>query len=96
MMMIELLGFIGTILVISAYIPQILRLIKTKNAVSISISAWIIWLIGTIMILSHALTIGDRVFIFFQSLSLILVTIILFLALRYRKKRRLEEISSGL
>lgn len=82
----ELLGFIGTIIVTGAYFPQIIKILWTKDVSGISVSAWAIWLLGTAMILAHAYTTGDRIFILFQSLSFTLIFVVLFLALRYRNK----------
>ena len=82
----ELIGFLGTIIVTGAYFPQIIKILWTKDANGISITAWSIWLLGTAMILTHAYTTGDRVFILFQSLSFALIFVVLFLALRYRNK----------
>lgn len=82
----EMIGFVGTILVVSAYIPQIVRLLKTKNSAGISISAWIVWLVGTFMISAHAIKTGDMVFILLQGLTLILVAAVLILALRYKNR----------
>ena len=82
----ELVGFIGTIIVIGAYFPQIIKILWTKDVSGISITAWSTWLLGTAMILAHAYTTGDHVFIVFQPLSFTLIFVVLFLALRYRNK----------
>lgn len=86
MTLLEFLGFIGIILVTSAYIPQIVKIWKTKNAEGISITAWLTWLVGTVFILIHAFSTKDGVFIVFQTLSFIFVATITLLAIVYRKR----------
>lgn len=61
-MSLEFLAFLGTILIAFAYIPQIAHLIRKHCAYGISVSAWFIWLIATILILPHAIFSGDPVF----------------------------------
>ena len=63
-MNLELLALIGTLLVAVAYIPQITHLIAKHCAYGISVKAWSMWLVATLLILPHTLTLGDPVFIF--------------------------------
>ena len=50
----ELLGFLGTAIITIAYFPQILELWKKKDSTGISITAWAVWLLGTLMIWPQA------------------------------------------
>lgn len=77
-MNLETLAFIGTALVVSAYIPQIAHLITKHCAYGISVKAWLIWLFATLLILPHTIVIGDRVLIFLISTHIIAISFIVF------------------
>jgi len=79
-----ILGFIGTILIAIAYIPQIWHIAKKHCAMGLSISTWSLWLFATILVFIHALTTADSVFIGLVTIHLVAITIILFLSLYYR------------
>ncbi|MGH7141574.1 MAG: PQ-loop domain-containing transporter [Minisyncoccia bacterium] len=51
---IEVIGFIGSGLVIWAYMPQIEQLIREHCSVGISRKAYAIWFIAAIFLLAHA------------------------------------------
>tara|TARA_Y100000310_G_C20353196_1_gene655366 strand:- start:61 stop:354 length:294 start_codon:yes stop_codon:yes gene_type:complete len=80
----EVLGFIGAAIIISAYIPQIRRIVKEHCSGGISLHAWIIWLVATILILIHAIAIKDTVFMTLQSINVIAITLTIILILKYR------------
>lgn len=50
----RLMGFLGTILVIVAYLPQIYHLIKERCSEGISIKAYCMWSVAALLILVHA------------------------------------------
>lgn len=49
----EIIGWIGTTLVIIAYYPQIHHLYVEKCAWGISISTWLIWLVASVLLLTY-------------------------------------------
>src|SRR5262245_5731452 len=49
----EILGWVGTALVVIAYFPQIHHLIVERCAWGISVSTWLIWLIASLVLLSY-------------------------------------------
>ena len=59
----QILGFVGTGLVIVGYIPQIVHLIKERCTAGISISAFSLWCTASLLFLIHAAMIGDAVFV---------------------------------
>lgn len=81
----ELFGFLGTFIVVAAYLPQIFHLAKVKRAEGVSLAAWFSWLVGTGMILVYALTAHDLIFILFQALSFISILAIIILTIKYKK-----------
>jgi hypothetical protein len=56
------LGSAGAGIVLLAYLPQILHLVREHCADGISLRAWGLWLMADLMIYSHAVTIGDTIF----------------------------------
>ena len=75
----EMLGWVGTALVIAAYVPQIRHLYVEKCAWGISISTWLIWLIAGALLLSYCVFRNDTLFTIVQGINItaILATIIL-------------------
>jgi lipid-A-disaccharide synthase-like uncharacterized protein len=75
----EILGWLGTALVIIAYFPQIRHLAIQRCAWGISVATWVIWLIASALLLSYCIIRGDFLLCFVQSVNIvaILLTIIL-------------------
>lgn len=84
MIIIESIGFIGSALVIWAYMPQILHLIKEHCSAGISRQAYSIWLVASVFLLIHAVMIHDSTFTFLQAANTLLTLIILIFAVKYR------------
>lgn len=80
----QLLGFAGTVLVVLAYIPQVWHLIKEHCSAGVSIRAWSLWLLASFLLLSHAISILDGVFLTLQASSIVLMVLVISLAYRYR------------
>ena len=81
---IEYLGFAGMMLCILAYLPQIIHLIKEKCSWGLSESAYIIWAIASMFLLSYAIWARDTVFIALQSYQLGSTVLILFFCRKYK------------
>src|SRR4030095_5241584 len=75
----EMLGWVGTALVIVAYLPQIRHLYVEKCAWGISISTWLLWLAAGALLLSYCLLRNDTLFTFVQltNITAIVATIVL-------------------
>jgi uncharacterized protein with PQ loop repeat len=66
----QILGFVGTVLVIGGYIPQIVHLIKERCPAGISIPAFSLWCTAALLFLIHAVMIRDSVFVGVQIVNL--------------------------
>jgi uncharacterized protein with PQ loop repeat len=66
----EIIGFVGTCLVIVGYIPQIVHLVKERCTAGISIPAFSLWWSASLLFLIHATMIGDAVFVGVQIVNL--------------------------
>jgi uncharacterized protein with PQ loop repeat len=72
-------GFIGTVIVIIAYMPQIVHLVRAQCSAGISLKAYALWLLSSFLLLGHAFNLNDDVFIALQSYQLgATVTIVVF------------------
>lgn len=75
----EVIGWIGTALVVIAYYPQIHHLWKERCAWGISISTWFIWLAASTLLLIYCIARREILLSIVQicSITAILVTLIL-------------------
>jgi uncharacterized protein with PQ loop repeat len=80
----QILGFIGSGIIIFAYIPQITHLIKERCSAGISRNAFGLWFIAAILLFIHAFSIKDWVFITLNGANAILTGIVLFYANKYQ------------
>ena len=80
----KLVGFLGTILVIAAYLPQIQHLIKEHCTGGISLRAYYMWLTAALLLLVHAVAIRDSVFILLQAYQLGACGLIVFFCRKYK------------
>lgn len=82
----ETLGFIGTLLVAGAYIPQVSHIITKHCAYGISMMAWSVWLLASFLIIPHALESQNNVFIALQIINIVAIVFILFFTYFHRQK----------
>tara|TARA_Y100000310_G_C20651566_1_gene799715 strand:- start:1346 stop:1630 length:285 start_codon:yes stop_codon:yes gene_type:complete len=82
----ELLGFIGTTIIVVAYLPQIRHIINEHCSGGVSLRAWIIWLIATAFIGIHSVSTGDKVFITLQVVNFLAILTIILLIVRFKGK----------
>ena len=78
----QIIGWVGTALVVVAYLPQIYHLLVKKCAWGISILTWIIWLIGSLLLLAYCILRRDFLFIVVQSINITAIVTTIFLARR--------------
>jgi uncharacterized protein with PQ loop repeat len=78
------IGLIGTTLVVIAYLPQISHLVRNQCSAGISLKAYAMWLVSSLMLFFHAFSINDPVFIALQSYQLGATTTIVFFTNKYK------------
>ncbi len=84
----QLLGWIGFILVEAFYVPQLIKTVKTKDVAGFSLTAWgVLWL-GMAFYLIYSIIIHDLVFTVGNSVGLAASTFQIILILRYRKGKK--------
>lgn len=80
----QMLGFLGTGLVVVGYVPQIHHLIREHCSAGISIKAFVLWGSASLLFLIHAIMIMDVVFTCVQLVNLVAGGVIVSLSRRYQ------------
>lgn len=78
------IGFVGTALVIIAYLPQIHHLIAERCSGGISIKAYGLWFVAGFLMLVHAAAIEDPVFMALQGYQIGASALVIFFGLKYK------------
>ena len=78
------IGFLGTALVIIAYLPQIHHLIKERCSGGISVKAYCLWFVAGLLMLIHAANIQDPVFVALQVYQIGASGLVIFYGRKYR------------
>ena len=81
--MAQVLGFIGTIIVAIGYLPQIVHIAREGCSPGVSVQAWYLWLLSSLLIATHAFTVLDTVFIALQVVNVLAIGTVIVLAKRY-------------
>ena len=79
-----MIGSIAAILTTFAFLPQVVRVVKTKDTESIALGMYVMQVIGIALWLVHGLHICDLPFILANSVSFLLSGIILIYKLKYK------------
>ena len=66
-MSIDWFGYVGTALVIVAYLPQITHLIRDTCSAALSFGAYVTWAVAAVLLLTYAVLTRDAVFMALQS-----------------------------
>ena len=74
----KIIGYAGTALVFIAYLPQIYHLIKERCSAGISIQAFSLWFIASILLMINAISIQSSIFIALQTIHIVAIGIIIF------------------
>ena len=82
-----LLGIVSICTMIS-YLPQTIKLIKTKKSSDLSINSWILWVVSSFSYTLYAVLCSKDLMLRFEtSLELFFCLIILLLAVKYRNNK---------
>ena len=80
-----IIGFIAAALTTIAFIPQVIRTWKTRDARNLSLPTFIIFSAGIFLWLVYGILIGDGPIIMANTVTFVLGMTLLFLKLRYGK-----------
>ena len=77
-MNIEIIGFIAAILTISAYVPQVYKIWKTKNSESVSLSMYLVMFLGISLWLVYGINVKSASIIVANTITLVIILMILY------------------
>lgn len=80
----NMIGSIAAILTTFAFLPQVIKVIKTKDTESIALGMYLMQVLGIALWLAHGLVIQDLPLILANSVSFILSGTILVYKIRYK------------
>lgn len=80
----NMIGSIAVILTTFAFLPQVIKVIKTKDTESIALGMYLMQVLGIALWLAHGLIIHDLPLILANSVSFILSAIILAYKIKYK------------
>ena len=82
-----LLGVVSACTMVS-YLPQMIRLLKTKKSSDISINSWILWVVSSFTYTLYAFVCSnEKMLIFETSLESLFCILILFLSVLYKNNK---------
>ena len=91
-----LLGIVTMCTMIS-YLPQTVKLIKTKKSNDLSLKSWILWVVSSLSYTLYALLCSDEVMLLVEtSVEFFFCLLILSLAVKYSKNKLISTISCGI
>ena len=79
-----MIGSIAAVLTTFAFLPQVIKVIKTKDTESIALGMYLMQVLGIALWLAHGLIIHDLPLILANSVSFIFSAIILVYKIRYK------------
>jgi len=86
MVSLEIIGLIGAVLTVIAYLPQAIHIKKEHCSGGISRNSWLIWLLATTLLLIYAVTTNNKIFILLEIVNVIAIIIILIMIKIYGKR----------
>ena len=83
--MYEWIGLTGSILIVISWIPEIVRLIKTKKTEGISLNFLFVILLGSALLAIYSAYIKNNIFLWLNTLAVANTLTVILLILMYRK-----------
>ena len=85
-MYIEYLPYIAAIVMTFSYVPQIIKILKTKSAGDLSFVTWCTWIVFMGIMALHAYAVNDLPFMISQGGQVFMLIFVLCLMIIYRRK----------
>ena len=82
--MTDLIGFFAATLTTVAYLPQLVRIIKTRSAKDVSLVMYLVMLTGVVMWLVYGINLGSLPIIMANAVTTLFVLTIIVCKLRYK------------
>lgn len=88
--MLELFGVIGGSIIVASYIPQIMKIVKTKSAGDISLTFVFFIMAGSLLLTIYSAYIGDFIFAFINAFACMLSSVLVLLSSIYQHPHSTE------
>ena len=82
---VEMIGTIGALVICSSVIPQLIKTYTTKSSADLSIIYLCLLMLGMILLQIYSITVKDFVFIFGNTLSMIMTGLLIVMWFKYQK-----------
>ncbi len=79
-----MIGSIAGVLTTAAFLPQVIKVIKTKDTSSLSLGMYLMQVLGIFLWLVHGAVIRDMALLIANAVTFCLASIILFYKLKYK------------
>jgi MtN3 and saliva related transmembrane protein len=89
---VEQIGFVAALLTTTAFVPQLLRVIKLRSARDISLGTFLMFSVGVLLWFVYGILIGSKPVMVSNGLTLLLSVSILILKLRFDREGVKEEL----
>lgn len=83
-MSVDTIGYIAGILIIISLIPQIIKSWKTKSTTDLSLTRYLIYVVGVVMWLIYGIVIKNNPMIVMNTINLTLALSVVYLKLKYK------------
>ncbi len=80
----ELIGMVAGFITTSAFVPQVIQVLRTREVGAISLLMYVIFSVGLVLWFFYGLLIGSWPIIIYNVITLMLSAVILFCKLRFR------------
>ena len=87
-MIMNFCGYATTALNMISYLPQIIKILKTKHADDVSMSSWVLWVLSAVVWMIYAVLDGGIGILLAQLSELALTTTVFVLTLKYKDSRK--------
>lgn len=81
-------GYATAILNMISYLPQIIKILKTRHADDVSVSSWVLWVLSAVIWMIYAVLDGGIGILIAQFFELVLTTAVFVLTLKYKDSRK--------
>ena len=79
---VELIGFAAAFLTTIAFIPQVIKVVKTRSVEGLSLTTYLIFIVGVFLWLIHGINLGSISMIAGNSITVILALIIIYFMIK--------------
>lgn len=94
MLPIQMIMTVSATVALSAGVPQMVKLVKTKRANDLNLSTWMMWVVTQSVSTAYAFSINDKLLMTINLAWVTFYATMTFLIIRYSRKARKEIISA--